>query len=316
MQFHRGALKRNAKSMIFSGNPAFYLITLVFLLATDWVSLVVDLITTNPLDEASDLINSWSALLVSSDGSFSQVAWNAMLQQVWACFRGGQAMVALFAALLVYFYIMVMDMGYAGACLRVMRGQDTGYGELFSRFYMAAKIIVLQLMILVLVMLWSMLFIIPGIIASYRYSMATYIMLDDPEVSPWGAIRRSGQLMRGHKLECLVLDLSFIGWTFLATVIYNLSYSLVIFATSQTVLATIVSAIFSTAIYMLLGSYRSLTFAGYYLFLLADRAPKVNAPVGSYGPYDALEEPEEYEDDGDFEDDEEFEDDNGDDWAH
>jgi uncharacterized membrane protein len=62
------------------------------------------------------------------------------------------------------------------------------------------------------IFLWSLLLIIPGIIAAYRYRMATYLLIDHPEMSPLECIRASKQMMAGHKGELFVLDLSFIGW--------------------------------------------------------------------------------------------------------
>ncbi len=66
------------------------------------------------------------------------------------------------------------------------------------------------------VFLWSLLFVIPGFIMAYAYSMAIYIAHDNPEMSTMDAIKKSKELMRGHKWDLFVLDLSFIGWILLA----------------------------------------------------------------------------------------------------
>lgn len=63
--------------------------------------------------------------------------------------------------------------------------------------------------------LWSLLFVIPGIIAAYRYSMATYIMAENPTIAPTEAIERSKALMDGRKGDLFCLDLSFFGWALL-----------------------------------------------------------------------------------------------------
>lgn len=63
--------------------------------------------------------------------------------------------------------------------------------------------------------LWSLLFVIPGIVKAYSYSMAPYIMSEHPE---WGAsecITKSRELMYGHKFDLFLLDLSFLGWRLL-----------------------------------------------------------------------------------------------------
>ena len=62
------------------------------------------------------------------------------------------------------------------------------------------------------VALWSLLFLIPGIVKSYAYSMAYYVKLDYPDYGWKACIDESRRLMNGHKWEKFVLDLSFLGW--------------------------------------------------------------------------------------------------------
>ena len=64
--------------------------------------------------------------------------------------------------------------------------------------------------------LWTLLFIVPGIIKTYAYSMTEYIIADDPSVSATEAIKRSQEMMDGHKWELFELEISFIGWGILA----------------------------------------------------------------------------------------------------
>lgn len=64
--------------------------------------------------------------------------------------------------------------------------------------------------------LWSMLFIIPGIIKGYSYAMAPYILHDNPELTANQAIKKSMELMDGNKWRLFCLGISFIGWTLLA----------------------------------------------------------------------------------------------------
>lgn len=70
----------------------------------------------------------------------------------------------------------------------------------------------LELMSTIYVFLWTLLFIIPGIIKGYAYSMAFYIQ-NDAENKNWSdCLNESEEMMKGHKAELFVLDLSFIGW--------------------------------------------------------------------------------------------------------
>ncbi len=66
------------------------------------------------------------------------------------------------------------------------------------------------------VFLWSLLFIIPGIIKGYEYRMIPYILAEDPDMDSAQAFRLSKEMMTGNKWDAFVLDLSFIGWYFLA----------------------------------------------------------------------------------------------------
>lgn len=68
----------------------------------------------------------------------------------------------------------------------------------------------------ILTVLWSLLFIIPGIIKSFSYAMTPYILVDNPELTASEAIHRSRMMMKGHKFDLFYLYLSFIGWFFLA----------------------------------------------------------------------------------------------------
>ena len=60
--------------------------------------------------------------------------------------------------------------------------------------------------------LWSLLFIVPGVIKGYEYAMVPYLLLDHPEMSRQEFFAESKRMMMGNKWEAFVLELSFIGW--------------------------------------------------------------------------------------------------------
>ena len=66
--------------------------------------------------------------------------------------------------------------------------------------------------------LWTLLFVIPGIVKSYSYRMVPFIMAEDPNTDSMRAITLSRQMMDGHKLDAFILDLSFIGWHLLSAI--------------------------------------------------------------------------------------------------
>ena len=79
----------------------------------------------------------------------------------------------------------------------------------FDDFFSAFKV---TLLVGIYTFLWSLLFIIPGIVKGYSYSMALYVLADNKGKSARECIAESKAMMEGHKMELFVLDLSFIGW--------------------------------------------------------------------------------------------------------
>ena len=81
-----------------------------------------------------------------------------------------------------------------------------GFKDDFSNTFL------IGLMTFIFTLLWSLLFVIPGIVKSYAYSMAMYVKVDHPDYDWKKCIDESQRMMSGHKGELFVLDLSFIGW--------------------------------------------------------------------------------------------------------
>ena len=106
--------------------------------------------------------------------------------------------------------------GHNRFCLKLVDGEEARFEDLFSGFDIFGNAFVLNLLIALKVFSWSLLFVIPGIVAAYRYSMATYIMAENPNMQATEAIERSKALMDGRKGDLFCLDLSFIGWALLA----------------------------------------------------------------------------------------------------
>lgn len=74
----------------------------------------------------------------------------------------------------------------------------------------------------IFVSLWCLLLVIPGIIKMYDYYMVGYILADDPDMSAMDALRKSKEMMRGHRWNTFVLNLSFIGWTLLGAITFGI----------------------------------------------------------------------------------------------
>lgn len=110
----------------------------------------------------------------------------------------------------------VLQAGFIIFLLNTIRGNEPCFGNLLDGFGFFVKVILLSLLTALFIILWGLLLIIPGFIAIYRYSMAMYILVDDPTKSPMQCLRESSRMMQGHKMEYFILMLSFFGWAILA----------------------------------------------------------------------------------------------------
>ena len=72
------------------------------------------------------------------------------------------------------------------------------------------------------VFLWSCLFVVPGIIKAYSYSMSYYILADHPEYTWSEAHKASIEMMKGKKAKLFFLELSFIGWMVLSAITFGI----------------------------------------------------------------------------------------------
>ena len=116
------------------------------------------------------------------------------------------------------FITTILGFGFTAYAVKVSRKRPADIGTLFDGFAMFFRVIWMYIIIAVYVFLWSLLFIIPGFVASYKYAMAPYLLIDHPEWRAIDCIRESKRIMKGHKAELFVLDISFIGWYILSLI--------------------------------------------------------------------------------------------------
>ena len=116
--------------------------------------------------------------------------------------------------LLMIFFYSVLYLGFMVAFLRLLQSGDD---RLTSNMFQVAfknywhKVWGMFLMY-VFIFLWSLLFLIPGIVKAFSYAMTPYILEEKPELSANEAIDHSRAMMKGHKFDLFWLYLSFIGW--------------------------------------------------------------------------------------------------------
>lgn len=123
--------------------------------------------------------------------------------------------VVLFIAIVCYLLLEVLSAGVWLYHLGIRRGEEMPYTTLFDGFSMAGKVIALAVVQYLYVLLWSLLFVIPGIVAAYRYRFAILNLCENPEMGVMDAIRMSKAQTYGFKWQLFVLDMSFIGWNIL-----------------------------------------------------------------------------------------------------
>ena len=123
-----------------------------------------------------------------------------------------------FAALLgVVSFIIggVIQLGYARYLLNQHDGRPFRFGDLFSQFDRFGTGFAQAFLRNLYTILWTLLFIVPGLIKGFSYAMTPFILADHPEMTASEAITASRKLMDGHKGELFVLGLSFFGWNLL-----------------------------------------------------------------------------------------------------
>lgn len=123
-----------------------------------------------------------------------------------------------FISILVSLIGIVLAAGYALYCMAVRRGERAEFLALFDGFSFVGKLILLTIVMSFFIFLWSLLFIIPGFIAAYRYSFALFNLYEDPDLGVMEALEMSKRQTMGYKAQLFTLDLSYLGWTLLATV--------------------------------------------------------------------------------------------------
>ena len=111
-----------------------------------------------------------------------------------------------------------VSLGLAAYFLKVFRRKPGGPSDLKEAFSLFNPAVTLYINIWFYTFLWTLLFIVPGIIAAIRYSQAWFILADDPSKSPRQCIEESKYMMEGNKATFALLILSFFGWIFLSNI--------------------------------------------------------------------------------------------------
>ena len=244
IQLDTGAIKAESRSLLRTGEVNPFRMTLFYLL----IALVLD------------MINSGVSYMIDSAGGFTVLSFS-------------------FVSILVGLVALVLNAGYYCYCFGILRREEMPYESLFDAFPFAGKVILLSIVEGVFIFLWSMLFVIPGIIAAYRYSFAMLNLCENPELGVMEALNLSKQQTNGYKMQLFLLQLSFIGYQIVAVLI-ALLYEYVIISylpdsLSGAVLGTLIYGVLSAVVDVYLTPYLNLSTCRFYLLATA---PQVNEP--------------------------------------
>lgn len=108
-----------------------------------------------------------------------------------------------------------LSWGFLVFFLDMARGKNVDYGQLFDGYKDFGRIFIAYLLMCLAVVIGTVLFIVPGIIAGLMLSQTSFILKDDKEIGAIDALRKSAEMMQGHKMDLFLLMLSFFGWIIL-----------------------------------------------------------------------------------------------------
>ena len=128
------------------------------------------------------------------------------------------------ASVVTWLITPVIAMGMTMIYLALVNGEKPKVGDIFSGFSIFGKAWFLNFLIGLFTMLWSCLLYVPGIIKYFSYSLATYILAENPEMTAREALNESKRITKGHKMDLFVLQLSFIPWALLGCITFGLAF--------------------------------------------------------------------------------------------
>ena len=134
-----------------------------------------------------------------------------------SAFAGDTGFLSTFVTILTSLLNVILGAGFAMYCMAIRRSERAEYITLFDGFSFVGKLIGLTIVTALFIWLWSMLFIIPGIIAAYRYRFAPYNLYENPGIGVMEALEMSKRQTMGYKGQLFALGLSYLGWTLLAS---------------------------------------------------------------------------------------------------
>lgn len=117
-----------------------------------------------------------------------------------------------------------MTLGIAYYSLGFSRGEEPNWHVLFDGFKRFVPSLLTYLYMILLIVLWSLLLIIPGILKALSYSQTFFVLADDPLIGPKEAVKKSADLMKGYRWKYVCLNFRFFGWTLLCILTLGIGF--------------------------------------------------------------------------------------------
>ena len=143
---------------------------------------------------------------------------------IFICINAAASFIPYAGSIAVFIAEGAFTLGFAVMALKMGRDAKIELKDLFCGFNSFGSAFFLSLLTGIFIILWSLLFLIPGIIACFRYSMAYFILADNPDMKAMAAIKKSKEIMKGRKWEFFVFELSFFGWYLLGMITLGFAY--------------------------------------------------------------------------------------------
>jgi len=112
--------------------------------------------------------------------------------------------------------------------MKLESGEEPNISIVFDGFQDFKRGLIFHLVSSIFIILWTLLLVVPGIIAAIRYSMGYYLMIENPDMEPMEALRESSELMKGYKMDFFMFALSFLGWALLSAITLGIGFLLLV----------------------------------------------------------------------------------------
>ena len=215
--------------------------------------------------------------------------------EFWLQFRA--VIIGLIVALVIWLIITIViggagKLGYAIFNLKLVDNKEVEFKDLFSQFHRLGDGFCMNFLVGLYTVLWTLLFVIPGIIKTYSYAMTPYILAENPGMTATEAITESRRIMDGNKWRLFCLSFSFIGWALLCATPLLIALGILVGIAVRTMSLVTLLWIIPLSIPLSVGSlfltpYQEATYAAFYRDISGTAAvPDPALPESSTNSFD------------------------------